>query len=37
MNFDEDPKPSEERLREALEDTDAGAAIEKSSSRVRCA
>ncbi len=29
MDFDEDPKPSEERLREALEDTDAGAAVEK--------
>ena len=29
MDFDEDPKPSEERLREALEDTDAGDAIEK--------
>ncbi|WP_313693157.1 (Fe-S)-binding protein [Halorarum halobium] len=29
MDFEEDPKPSEERLREALEDTDAGAAVEK--------
>jgi Fe-S oxidoreductase len=29
MDFDEDPKPSEERLREALEDTDAGGEIEK--------
>ncbi|XVH30225.1 4Fe-4S dicluster domain-containing protein [Haloferacaceae archaeon DSL9] len=29
MDFNEDPKPSEERLREALEDTDAGAAVEK--------
>ncbi|WP_160134512.1 (Fe-S)-binding protein [Halococcus salsus] len=29
MDFDEDPKPSEERLREALEDTDAGSGIEK--------
>ncbi len=29
MEFDEDPKPSEERLREALEDTTAGDAIEK--------
>jgi len=29
MEFDEDPKPSEERLREALEDTEAGAAVEK--------
>ncbi|RQG95116.1 (Fe-S)-binding protein [Natrarchaeobius chitinivorans] len=29
MEFDEEPKPSEERLREALEDTDAGAAVEK--------
>ncbi len=29
MEFDEDPKPSEERLREALEDTDAGDAVEK--------
>ncbi|EMA54910.1 (Fe-S)-binding protein [Halococcus salifodinae] len=29
MDFDEEPKPSEERLREALEDTDAGAAVEK--------
>lgn len=29
MDFDEDPKPSEERLREALEDTDAGADVEK--------
>jgi Fe-S oxidoreductase len=29
MDFDEDPKPSEERLREALEDTDAGDAVEK--------
>ena len=29
IDYDEDPKPSEERLREALEDTQAGAAIEK--------
>ncbi|GAB3678125.1 heterodisulfide reductase-related iron-sulfur binding cluster [Halopiger thermotolerans] len=29
MDFEEDPKPSEERLREALEDTAAGAAVEK--------
>ncbi|MDG5820497.1 (Fe-S)-binding protein [Natronococcus sp. A-GB7] len=29
MEFDEEPKPSEERLREALEDTDAGSSIEK--------
>jgi len=29
MDFDEDPKPSEERLREALEDTDAGSAIDR--------
>ncbi|MBV0925715.1 (Fe-S)-binding protein [Halomicroarcula limicola] len=29
MDFDEDPKPSEERLREALEDTDAGERVEK--------
>ncbi|WP_276273236.1 (Fe-S)-binding protein [Haloarcula litorea] len=29
MDFDEEPKPSEERLREALEDTDAGDAVEK--------
>jgi Fe-S oxidoreductase len=29
MEFDEDPKPSEERLREALEDTDAGRGVEK--------
>ncbi|MFP4590798.1 MAG: (Fe-S)-binding protein [Halobacteriales archaeon] len=29
MDFDDEPKPSEERLREALEDTDAGAAVEK--------
>ena len=29
MEFDEDPKPSEERLREATEDTTAGAAVEK--------
>jgi len=29
MDFDEEPKPSEERLREALEDTDAGRAVEK--------
>ncbi|WP_227374963.1 heterodisulfide reductase-related iron-sulfur binding cluster [Haladaptatus halobius] len=29
MDFDEDPKPSEERIREALEDTDAGSAVEK--------
>jgi len=27
--FDEEPRPSEERLREALEDTDAGADVEK--------
>lgn len=29
MEFDEDPKPSEERLREALEDTAAGENVEK--------
>ena len=29
MEFDEEPKPSEERLREALEDTTAGSAVEK--------
>lgn len=29
MDFDEDPRPSEERMREALEDTDAGGRIEK--------
>ena len=29
MDFEEEPKPSEERLREALEDTDAGSAVEK--------
>ena len=29
MDFDEDPKPSEERIREALEDTAAGDAVEK--------
>ena len=29
MEFDEEPKPSEERLREALEDTEAGGAVEK--------
>ena len=29
MDFEEDPKPSEERLREALEDTDAGHEVEK--------
>ncbi|QLH80658.1 heterodisulfide reductase-related iron-sulfur binding cluster [Halosimplex pelagicum] len=29
MEFDEDPKPSEERLREALEDTAVGPAVEK--------
>jgi len=29
MDFDEDPKPSEERMREALEDTSAGDAVEK--------
>ena len=29
MDFDEEPKPSEERLREALEDTHAGSTIEK--------
>jgi Fe-S oxidoreductase len=29
MEFDEDPKPSEERLREALEDTDAESEVEK--------
>ncbi|MEF8852608.1 MAG: heterodisulfide reductase-related iron-sulfur binding cluster, partial [Haloarculaceae archaeon] len=29
MDFDEEPKPSEERLREALEDTSAGDAVEK--------
>ncbi|RQG93155.1 4Fe-4S dicluster domain-containing protein [Natrarchaeobius halalkaliphilus] len=29
MDFEEEPKPSEERLREALEDTDAGSSVEK--------
>jgi Fe-S oxidoreductase/nitrate reductase gamma subunit len=29
LDFDEEPKPSEERLREALEDTDAGDDVEK--------
>ncbi|SFS36318.1 heterodisulfide reductase-related iron-sulfur binding cluster [Halostagnicola kamekurae] len=29
MDFEEEPKPSEERLREALEDTDAGTGVEK--------
>jgi Fe-S oxidoreductase len=29
MDFEEEPKPSEERIREALEDTDAGAGVEK--------
>jgi Fe-S oxidoreductase/nitrate reductase gamma subunit len=29
MEFDEEPKPSEERLREALEDTSVGSAVEK--------
>ncbi|QSX00648.1 (Fe-S)-binding protein [Haloterrigena alkaliphila] len=29
MDFEEEPKPSEERIREALEDTDAGSGIEK--------
>ncbi|MXR19847.1 (Fe-S)-binding protein [Halobacterium bonnevillei] len=29
MDFDEDPKPSEERIREALEDTDAGAGVDR--------
>ena len=29
LDFDEEPKPSEERLREALEDTSAGSAVEK--------
>ena len=29
MDFDEEPKPSKERLREALENTDAGRAVEK--------
>ncbi|MFB6139959.1 MAG: heterodisulfide reductase-related iron-sulfur binding cluster [Halosimplex sp.] len=29
MEYDEDPKPSEERLREALEDTPVGPAVEK--------
>ncbi|ELY50292.1 heterodisulfide reductase-related iron-sulfur binding cluster [Natronorubrum bangense] len=29
MDFEEEPKPSEERIREALEDTDAGPDIEK--------
>jgi Fe-S oxidoreductase len=29
MEFDEEPKPSEERLREAVQDTDAGSAVEK--------
>ncbi|WP_232686728.1 (Fe-S)-binding protein [Halobacterium zhouii] len=29
MEFDEDPKPSEERMREALEDTDAGHGVDR--------
>ena len=29
MDFEEEPKPSEERIREALEDTDAGPDVEK--------
>ncbi|WP_336035916.1 (Fe-S)-binding protein [Halobacterium yunchengense] len=29
MDFDEDPKPSEERIREALEDTDAGSGVDR--------
>jgi Fe-S oxidoreductase len=29
MELEEEEKPSEERLREALEDTDAGSAVEK--------
>ncbi len=29
LDFEEEPKPSEERIREALEDTDAGAGVEK--------
>jgi Fe-S oxidoreductase len=29
MEFDEDPKPSEERMREALEDTDAGYGVDR--------
>ncbi|AHG04973.1 Fe-S oxidoreductase [Halobacterium sp. DL1] len=29
MDFEEDPKPSEERIREALEDTDAGSAVDR--------
>ncbi|WP_306054744.1 (Fe-S)-binding protein [Natronococcus wangiae] len=29
MDFEEEPKPSEERIREALEDTDAGSDVEK--------
>jgi hypothetical protein len=29
VDFDEDPKPSEERLREALQDTDTGGAVVK--------
>ncbi|QIO24655.1 (Fe-S)-binding protein [Haloarcula sp. JP-L23] len=29
LDFDDDPKPSEERLREALRDTDAGGEVEK--------
>ncbi|MFC7081964.1 heterodisulfide reductase-related iron-sulfur binding cluster [Halorussus caseinilyticus] len=29
MDFEEDPKPSEERLREALNDTDSGSRVEK--------
>jgi Fe-S oxidoreductase len=29
MDFEEDSKPSEERLREALEDTDAGSAVDR--------
>ncbi|MGQ3722116.1 (Fe-S)-binding protein [Natrialba aegyptia] len=29
MDFEEEPKPSEERIREALEDTDSGSGVEK--------
>ncbi|WP_232703234.1 (Fe-S)-binding protein [Halobacterium wangiae] len=29
MDFEEEPKPSEERIREALEDTDAGPAVDR--------
>ncbi len=37
MDLEEESKPSEERLREALEDTEAGAAVEKFVVACRCA